>query len=202
MASKISVEKMIKPFTGEGDVLAWLQKVELVAKLTGEKDLACFIPLYLEEGALAVYLEMPEDKKTDASLIQKELLKAFTDNEFVAFSKLKAARWAGEPVDVYANELRRLVRGCGFKDDGAEQMTKLAFITGFPDSIGVELQQIQGVEKMKVGDIIPRARVLASNTKVGGWPLQPWEGTGVEVNMVGHRETENHLSVMCVKGHI
>ena len=63
MASKISVEKMIKPFTGEGDVMAWLQKVELVAKLTGEKDLACFIPLYLEDGALAVYLEMPEDKK-------------------------------------------------------------------------------------------------------------------------------------------
>ena len=100
MAGKISVEKMIKPFTGEGDVLAWLQKVELVAKLGGFKDLASFIPLYLEDGALAVYLEMPDEKKVDASLIQDELVKAFSDNQFVAFSKLKAVRWAGEPVDV------------------------------------------------------------------------------------------------------
>ena len=168
MAGKISVEKMIKPFTGEGDVLAWLQKVELVAKLGGFKDLASFIPLYLEDGALAVYLEMPDEKKVDASLIQDELVKAFSDNQFVAFSKLKAVRWAGEPVDVYANEIRRLARGCGFSGDGAEQLAKLTFITGFPDSISVELQQLPGVEKLKLGDVIPRARVLASNRGVGG----------------------------------
>ena len=200
MASKISVEKMIRPFTGEGDVLAWMQKIELVAKLTGEKDLASFLPLYLEDGALAVYLEMPDAKKTDASLIQQELLKAFTDNEFVAFSKLKAARWAGEPVDVYANELRRLVRGCGFTGDGAEQMTKLAFITGFPDSIGVELQQIQGVEKMKVGDIIPRARVLASNTKVGGMAAPAMGGNGSGSKHGGAQRNREPLECYECKG--
>ena len=188
MASKISVEKLIKPFTGEGDVVAWLQKVELVAKLTGEKNLASFLPLYLEDGALAVYLEMPDEMKSDANLLQQELLRAFTDSQFVAFSKLKAVKWAGEPVDIYANEIRRLVRGCGFTGDGAEQLVKLTFITGFPDSISIELQQIQDVEKMKLGNIIPRARVLTSNIGVVGGVAAP--------ALKGHKVVENQSSDM------
>ena len=130
MASRIS--DLIKPFNGDGDLVAWLEKVELVAKLNKVKDLATVIPLHLEGGALSVYLEMAEDKKADASLLKKELLRAFTDSEFTAFSKLKAVRWAGEPVDVYATEIRRLVRGCGLEGEGAEQLVKLAFINGFP----------------------------------------------------------------------
>ena len=95
MAGKLAVERMLKPFDGEGDLIAWLSKVELVAKLTDTKDLASLIPLYLEGGALSVYLEMPEEKRNDAKLLQRELLKAFTDSEFVAFSKLKAHKWGG-----------------------------------------------------------------------------------------------------------
>ena len=174
MASKIS--DLIKPFNGDGDLVAWLEKVELVAKLNKVKDLATVIPLHLEGGALSVYLEMAEDKKADASLLKKELLRAFTDSEFTAFSKLKAVRWAGEPVDVYATEIRRLVRGCGLEGEGAEQLVKLAFITGFPDSIGVELQQIEGIESMQVGNIIPRARVRASNTRFGGMAAPAMDG--------------------------
>ena len=49
---------MIKPFTGEGDVVSWIKKVQLVAKLQKVSDLASFIPLYLEGDALALYLEM------------------------------------------------------------------------------------------------------------------------------------------------
>ena len=49
------------------------------------------------------------------------------------------------------------------KGEEGEQLVKLAFITGFPDSISIELQQIQGVDSMSVGEIIPRARILAGN---------------------------------------
>ena len=61
MASTIKITSdMIKPFIGEGDVVAWLKKVRLVAKLQKITELACFIPLYLEKDALALYLEMDE----------------------------------------------------------------------------------------------------------------------------------------------
>ena len=72
---------------------------------------------------------------------------AYSDSEFVAYSKLRTVKWTGEPVDVFANDIRKLARGCGLKGDGLEQVVKLAFITGFPDHTAVELQQIQDVEK-------------------------------------------------------
>ena len=53
MESKITTE-MIKAFTGEGDIVSWIQKVRLVAKLKKVADLASFIPLFLEGDALAL----------------------------------------------------------------------------------------------------------------------------------------------------
>ena len=164
MAGRLDASRVIKPFNGEGDVSAWLAKVELVASLTGVKDVAKLLPLYLEGGALSLYLELDDSKRGDYNLLSKELLKAYSDSEFVAFSKLKNLKWAGEQVDVYANEIRRLARGCALKGEALEQLVKLTFITGFPDSISVELQQIQGIENMKVSDVIGRARILAASS--------------------------------------
>ena len=156
---------VIKPFSGGKGVSEWLEKVELVAKLTDVKDAANYIPLFLEGGALAVYMEMSEADRLKPEKIKERLKEAFNDSQCVAFSKLKVHRWTGEEVDVYANELRRLARESGFKGDGLEQLVKLAFITGVPDAIGVELQQVEGVDGMTVCDILPRARVLLAVSK-------------------------------------
>ena len=166
-AKKLSTDKIITGFSGDGDVAAWLAKVELVARLTGEKDLATFIPLYLEGSALALYLELAEEKRADAALLKKELLRAFSDGEVKSFSRLKLVRWAGESIDVFATDIRKLARCSGFEGDGLEQMVKLAFVTGFPDGISVALQQTPDFEAQKVSDLIPRARVLTSNISVG-----------------------------------
>ena len=52
---------VIPPFSGEGDVVGWIKKVKLVAKLQKVQDLASFIPLFLYEDALALYLEMSNE---------------------------------------------------------------------------------------------------------------------------------------------
>ena len=49
-------------------------------------------------------------------------------------------KWTGEPVDVYANEVRRLAGLAGFSGDGLERIVKLTFVNGFPDNISIELQ--------------------------------------------------------------
>ena len=108
MAAKVATERMIKPFSGEGDVHAWLTKVELVARLTDIKDVALLIPLYLEGGALAVYLELPAVEQSNLEKLKNRLIQAFSDSQFIAYSKLRASKWLGEPVDVFANELRKL----------------------------------------------------------------------------------------------
>ena len=160
---KVATERMIKPFSGEGDIQAWLTKVELVARLTDIEDVASLIPLYLEGGALAVYLEMPKTEQSDLKSLKKRLTQAFSDSQFVAYSKLRVSKWLGEPVDVFANELRKLGRESGLTGAGLEQVVKLAFVTGLPDGVSVELQQVQGVEDLSVGDLLGRARVLVGN---------------------------------------
>ena len=101
--------------------MAWLAKAELVASLTETKDVAKLVPLYLEMNAA---------KRADYNLLSQELMRAYCDSEFVAYSKLRTVKWTGEPVDVFANDIRKLARGCGLKGDGLEQVVKLAFITG------------------------------------------------------------------------
>ena len=57
---------VIPSFSGEGDVVGWIKKVKLVAKLQKVQDLASFIPLFLHGDALALYLEMSNALKNKA----------------------------------------------------------------------------------------------------------------------------------------
>ena len=73
MAGRIEASKVIRPFDGEGDVVAWPAKVELVASLTETKDVAKLVPLYLEGGALAFHLEMDAAKRADYNLLSRRV---------------------------------------------------------------------------------------------------------------------------------
>ena len=156
------ISRVIKPYSGEGDIMAWLSKIKLVASLSNvkESELAKLIPMYLEGGALAVYLEMAEDVRLDTTKLRKGLLKAFSDSPFTAFSKLKNLRWAGEPVDIFTSEARKLARESGFEGDALERVVRLALVTGVPEKVSVELQQVESAEEAPVSDLVARARIL------------------------------------------
>ena len=62
---------ILRSFTGKGDVVTWLNKLKLVAKLQKIEDVASLIPMYLERNVLAVYVEMGEIDQTDAESIEK-----------------------------------------------------------------------------------------------------------------------------------
>ena len=154
---------MIRPFSGDSDLVAWLAKVKLVARLTNVTDLASFLPLYLEGDALALYLQMSVDDQTDKDKIEGKLKEAFTEGPFIAYSRLTNLRWAGEPVDVFATEVRRLAGLSGLVGVGLETVVRLAFIRGFPDHISIELQQIENITRLAMTEILARARILAGN---------------------------------------
>ena len=80
---------VIPPFSGEGDVVGWIKKVKLVAKLQKVQDLASFIPLFLHGDALALYLEMSNEDQVWAEQIEMRLVAAFTERPFEAYEKLK-----------------------------------------------------------------------------------------------------------------
>ena len=62
------------------------------------KEIACFIPLYLEGDALALYLEMSKVDQLDAGKIEGSLKGALAQGSFEAYEKLKVLRWTGEQV--------------------------------------------------------------------------------------------------------
>ena len=175
---------MIKCFNGEGDLVAWLAKAKLVARLAKITDLANFLPLYLEGDALALYLEMGEMEQGNIHRIEAKLKEAFTDGPFVAYSKLISKKWSGEPVDVFATELRRLIGLAGMKGEGAETLIRLAFVNGFPEAVSVELQQIEGVDEMKVSDLLSRARILVGSRTDGVGAV-----SASHVGNVSHRQS-------------
>ena len=112
--------KILKSFSGDGDVVAWVTKVKLVARLKGVKQLEIFLPLYLEGDALALYLQLEEHQQADAAEIERKLIGAFADGLFVAHRKLMTIRWSGEQVDVFCNEIRRLGSLAGFGGGGLD----------------------------------------------------------------------------------
>ena len=160
MEVKLSKD-MIKPFNGEGNLVAWLSKVKLVAKLQKITDLSVFIPLFLEGDALAIYLELSSSEQPSADQIEARLKEAFTDGPFETYGKLVHMKWAGEPVDVYANEVRKLAGLAGFSGEGLDRIVKLTFVNGFPDNISMELQQMANILTVSMSEILVRARILA-----------------------------------------
>ena len=169
MAGKLKVSSdIMKCYDGTGDVVAWLKKAKLVANLMEIKDVASFIPLYLEGDAMALYLEMSEADQTKVEKIEGRLKEAFAQGRFEAYGKLKGLRWKGEQVDVFANEIRRLAGLAGWKGEGLELAVKLAFVTGFPDRVSVELKQVTDIDTASVSDLITKARVLVSGYSEGG----------------------------------
>ncbi|CAE1234399.1 unnamed protein product [Acanthosepion pharaonis] len=150
---------VIKPFSGQGDVVACLKKVRLVARLQQVDDVARLLPLYLEGDALALYME---ENQRDIDQIEARLKQAFTDNAFSAYRNLTMVMWTGERVDIYANKIRQLVGLAEFEEAEMERLTKLAFVMRFPDTISLELRQAPNVEALTVGELLARARVLTT----------------------------------------
>ena len=90
-------------------------------------------------------------------------------------------RWAGERVDVYANKIRQLVGLAGFEGAGLLRFTKLAFVTGFPNTISIELQQAPNIETLAMGDLLAQARVLTTGDQAMTWP-----GLGAHPTVASH----------------
>lgn len=84
---------------------------------------------------------MEEKNQLSVEKIEGWLMEAFPEGPFMAIYGV----WStGESkVDVFANEIRKLVRLAGYRDAALERTVKLSFITGFPDHVSVDLQKLK-----------------------------------------------------------
>ena len=157
-AINVRVSDVIQPYTGVTDVIQWLDKFELVAKLRDIKDPETVLPLFLEGPAFAVYSEMDESSKSSMTDIKAALKEAFSINGFLAYEQFASRKWAaGEPVDVYLSALRRLSKLAGVESDA---LLKRAFVVGLPAAVSRELRAMAKVESSPLTAVVDRARAL------------------------------------------
>lgn len=157
MAS-IRLSDVVKPFSGDGDVEVWMNKLRRAAKAQKVQDLAALIPMFLEGSAYAVFDQMEEAEKDDEERIVKVLQDAFGVNRFRAYELLRQRNWReGEPVDVYLAEIRKLAKLAGTDQEG---LLEVAFVTGFPVEVASQLKAAARVVKPGLQAILEHARIL------------------------------------------
>jgi hypothetical protein len=156
--SRDELRNVVTPFDGSGDVNAWMKKVRLVGKLKKIKDLAEFVPLYLEGQAFAIYDELDSSEKEDVLKIEAALRSAFEIDRYTAYERLQQRRWVpGEPADIFLSDLRRLAKLACVTD---EEVIRGAFITGLPSDVSRQLRPSQKTATCKMSALCEQARIL------------------------------------------
>ena len=77
----LNVGNLISQFDG-GDIMEWIGKVELVARLQKQNDLCSFLPLFLLGGAFKVYDSLSDKTKRDYGRLKKALIRAFSVDKY------------------------------------------------------------------------------------------------------------------------
>ena len=106
----LKVTDVLNRYRGEGDVSVWLKQAQLAKSLLKLKDLAVVIPLFLDGPAFAVYDQLSDEDKADATKIEAALRTAFATDKFSAYDEFRNRKWkSGETVDVFLAEIKRLL---------------------------------------------------------------------------------------------
>ena len=153
----LQFKDFLQSFDGSGEVIQWLTKVDLVARLRKIRNVAEVIPMFLEGAAFSVYKELAEAEKRDTGCIKQALTAAFATNPFRTYEEMCKRVWRDEPVDVYLTDLRRLTRLAGVTSD---ILLLRAFVVGLRSVVLRELRALPGVERMPLSDVVERARCL------------------------------------------
>jgi hypothetical protein len=173
----------IPPYDGKSDFLVWIEKLELVAALRKLVPLELIVPLFLHEGALAVYGSLAEEDKKNYPRLKKELSKAFSLNEHQALNRMISRRLeTSESVDSYAADLKRLAKSVD--PNGSEEYVKCFFIRGLPDRIKTQLMSASSVKPLELSEMISLARVLVATTTSASVENNPW------ISAVSHEKIE------------
>lgn len=199
--------RIIPEFDGRQPVLEWLEKVELTCRLRSVTELENVIPLRLTGGAFNVYQQLSEEDKADASRIKEALRTAFAADKFTAYDQFISRRLrAGESVDVYLSELKRLaLLFGGIPDTGLI----CAFVAGLPDSVRQTMRAGTRIESLTLSEVLGRARALLADdcdTAAAVQTRQTWRGATSDKRQRGETRgpvkcyrcgEEGHIARLC-----
>ena len=159
MASPNFDIRLIPEFNGNGDVVEWISKVEMVCQLqTPAADELIVIPLRLTGGASAVYRQLSVDERKDIRKVKSALKSAFAADKFISYEMFIDRKLRdGESVDVYLAELKQLASLFGgLSEDGLS----CALMAGLPDAVKQILRAGARMESLSLTEIVERVRAI------------------------------------------
>ena len=162
--ASVRISDIVQCFNGEGDVVQWLEKLELVAELHEITNVQKLLPLFLEGQAFAVFKELGAAEKGNLSAIKAALTDAFALNPFQAYEQLTRRKWCDEPVDFFLSDLRRLAKVAGIEN---EELIRRAFVVGLPPGVSRELRALAKIDSLSLSDVLTRARALLAEQVEG-----------------------------------
>jgi len=158
MSSKIM--ECVEKYDGSRDFREWIVKLELVAELEGKKELEKLLPLFLENGALAVYQRLSVETKKDFQRLKSAMTTAFSLSPTGAFDMLKKRTLqSNESVDVYWADVDRLVKL--IDEEASEKFVRTAFISGLPEPMRSDAAGSQAT----MDELVGRVRIAVENER-------------------------------------
>ena len=155
------LSNIISQYDGALDFGEWVKKFELVMTLQSITDWECYLPLFLTAKAFSIYDGLSNADKKSYTAIKGALTRAFSLDEFSAYEAFVARQYsAGEPVDAFLSDLKRLAR---LMDSAVpESVVKCAFIAGLPPDVKAQLKTATSLSCMSLADVVERARIVLS----------------------------------------
>lgn len=154
MASSVKVTDLVRMYNGDGNVVEWLNKFELVVTLRDIKEPATVVSLFLESSAFSIYNELSDSHKKGHESIKKVVIEAFSLNTFQAYEQLTKQIWCDESVDMYLADLRKLA------SVSSDTLLIRALIVSLPSVVSRELRAVSIIDSLSLKDIVDRARSL------------------------------------------
>jgi len=145
----IKLTDVVQRFNGDGDIVVWLDRLELVYSLQrtsdDQSDMARIIPLFLEGSAYDVYSQLSADERGNAGRLKIALKSAFGLSPSLAYAKFKTRiLMDGESPDAFLAELRRLGRTiCSVEGSTiVDEFVICQFVDGFPEPTRSQLRAL------------------------------------------------------------
>lgn len=90
-------------------VVEWIEKAQMVCDLCGVKQVEWVLTLQFTGVAFALYLQLSQEDKMDATRNKKALCTDFVTDAFTAYEQFASrSLWPGKTVDIYLAKLRKL----------------------------------------------------------------------------------------------
>ena len=201
MASSRS-DVFLRPYRGAKDDLdQFWRKFEVTATLqkwTDDTKKMENLPLFLESEAFLVWDELSDEDKKKPAEVKAALQSAFSLSPAQAYQKfVSRTLHAGESVDAYAADLKKLLKASGEKvaDDGKNRVVIEQFIGGLPREYGKQLRTNGKTDCIQ--DCIAYVRnIRSAESSSGAYVAAPVSTVSVQPAR-GHKTKANVLCYAC-----